>query len=660
MKTKVLNTIGILALAASIHTANAQTSMPNTFSYQAVITAEDGTPVRNHDITVEVSIRQGDCETNTETNTSCPVLWQELHAPTTNEFGSFSIEIGDNNAINTTAGSLSKYSEINWLDTKNGFYYLQVRVDFGEATYLNGMTDLGTTRFSSVPYALAAEKADSANAIATDANGNIANKLGQLADVTITTPKANQILVYDATINSWKNTDPATAQGLTNINISSPKTGDYLVYNETNGKWENKAMETSALNDLSDVTIGTTINSSDILLYNSNSETWENKTFKLSTIPDVSKKDATDGQVLTYNADTKLWEAQDAATGGETTTTIASLGDVEISTSPTDGQILKFDNSSSKWVNADPSASDIWQTNSGKTLTYTSYNKVGIGTDEPATLLHIKGGSSNTMLNGGGITLGFSEDRCTGSGIIAMGGTYDNNEKKISQGSACIVGHGSYVGGGDGSKNIIIMGNQSYSNSAESLIIIGQDCSAAGINIALFGQGLTANSSQNQLICGTYNKPSTNALFVVGNGTDKKTKQNNAFVINKDGTATLSGANLSSDARLKKSITNMPSALEDLLKLDGVTFKWNKTINPNASDKTQYGFIAQEVEKVFPDLVGTDSNGYKTVNYIGVIPVLTEAIKTQQEEIEDLKEENEQLKSTLEQLLKRVEALEKK
>ena len=119
MKTKILNTIGILAIALSAGTASAQT-VPNSFSYQAVITAEDGSPVSNHDITVEVSIKQGtDCE-----NGSCPTLWQELHSPKTNEFGSFSIEIGDGNAINTTAGSLSKYTDINWLDTKNGYYYM--------------------------------------------------------------------------------------------------------------------------------------------------------------------------------------------------------------------------------------------------------------------------------------------------------------------------------------------------------------------------------------------------------------------------------------------------------------------------------------------------------------------------------------------------------
>ena len=292
MKTKFLNTIGILAIALSAGTASAQ-NLPNSFNYQAVITADDGTPVSNHDITVEVSILQdNDCENGPT------LLWQELHSSKTNDFGCFSIEIGDNNAINTTAGSLSKYSDIDWLDTQNGFYYLQVRVDFGEATYLNGMTDLGTTKFSAV--------------LATDANGNIGNKLGQLADVTINTPKANQILVYDATLQAWKNTDPAAAQGLTNINISSPKTGDHLVYNETNGKWENKTIATPKLGDLADVKNMTRVNGGEILYYDGDGEEWKNKALTLNDIQGVSAKDPKNGQVLTF--DQGFWVAQNAAT----------------------------------------------------------------------------------------------------------------------------------------------------------------------------------------------------------------------------------------------------------------------------------------------------------------------------------------------------------
>lgn len=636
MKTKFLNTIGILAIALSAGSASAQT-LPNSFSYQAVITADDGTPVSNHDITVEVSILQGnDCE-----NGSCPTLWQELHSPKTNDFGGFSIQIGDLNAINTTGGSLSKYSDIDWLDTKNGFYYMRVRVDFGEASYLNGMTDLGTTKFSAVPYSLAAQTADFATAIATDDNGNIGNTLGQLADVSISDAKANQILVYDATLKAWKNTDPATAQGLTNINISSPKTGDHLVYNAENGKWENKTITTPSLADLSDVKNMTAITSGDVLYYNGTNKVWENKTFKLNSIQDVNATGAKTGQVLTYNG--TFWEAQDAATGSEAVTKLAQLtGDVSIA-SPANGQTLQYQDG--KWTNAATSASDLWLADNDKNIySNTKYGNVGIGTgtSTPLALLHITDGQQNTLFNAKGITIaGGDANRTKASGSIALGAGGDVN------GTAIIAGNGSTSS--QSAKNTIIMGEEA-SALGESDIVIGKESKASADHCALFGRGLIAYNDY-QYIFGKYNTNSDNK-FIVANGTESTPL--NIFTIDKEGNVTAKDFIQSSDLRLKTNINTMTGSLDNILKLRGVTFNWKESSN----NRLQYGFIAQEMEKVFPNLVGTDSNGYKTVNYSGVIPVLTEAIKTQQEEIESLKSENEQLKSTLEQLLKRVEALE--
>jgi hypothetical protein len=58
----------------------------------------------------------------------------------------------------------------------------------------------------------------------------------------------------------------------------------------------------------------------------------------------------------------------------------------------------------------------------------------------------------------------------------------------------------------------------------------------------------------------------------------------------------------------------------------------------------QIGVIAQDVEKVFPELVG-ENEGYKTTNYIGLIPVLIEAVKEQQQMIDELKTQIKQLQN---------------
>lgn len=638
MKTKILNTIGIIALAATVNTAAAQTSVPNTFSYQAVITAEDGSPISNHDITVEVSIRQGD---NCETNPDCKLLWQELHAPKTNDFGSFSIEIGSPNAISTTNGSETKYSNIDWLNTTNGNYYMQVRVDFGEASYLNGMTDLGTTKFSAVPYSLAAQTAESAKTAESvqPVNGKIGNKFAELSDVAITEPKANQILVYDATLQVWKNTDPAAAQGLTNINISSPKTGDHLVYNAENNKWENKTISTK-LGDLADVKDMTTLNGGDVLYYNGTNNIWENKTLMLDAIQGVNVDGAKAGEVLTYNG--SFWIPQEAKTG-ETVTQLSQLTDVTI-TSPADGQTLQYQGG--KWINAPTSAGDIWLTPSDKTFAYTTYKNIGIGTGttKPSALLQVQSGDNKTFIDANGITIGGGVNRIKTNSSIALGSGGD------VMGMAVIAGNGS--SSSQDSQNSIVMG-AGASSGAHCTIVVGENSSAGNHYSAVFGNNLKT-SYTNQFIFGQYNAMSMTDKFIIANGTSSTPK--NIFTIDKEGNVTTTGRiNGSSDARLKTNINTMTGSLDNILKLRGVTFNWKESSNPT---KTQYGFIAQEVEKVFPDLVGTDSNGFKTVNYSGVIPVLTEAIKTQQEEIESLKSENEQLKSTLEQLLKRVEALE--
>ncbi|MBK8495244.1 MAG: tail fiber domain-containing protein [Chitinophagaceae bacterium] len=65
------------------------------------------------------------------------------------------------------------------------------------------------------------------------------------------------------------------------------------------------------------------------------------------------------------------------------------------------------------------------------------------------------------------------------------------------------------------------------------------------------------------------------------------------------------------------------------------------------TDAGQIGFIAQEVEKVFPELVVTCKDGYKAVDYSKITPVLLEAIKDQQKQIDELNRKVEKLISVI-------------
>ncbi len=125
---------------------------------------------------------------------------------------------------------------------------------------------------------------------------------------------------------------------------------------------------------------------------------------------------------------------------------------------------------------------------------------------------------------------------------------------------------------------------------------------------------------------------------------------------------------VSSDKRLKKDILPLDAHVSQLANLNSIRYKSNPVIKSkddfikqfgsdtidnyqyqmevsmNESKKQfiekdtviRYGFIAQELRDIYPELVFEDSEGYLSVDYIGMIPVLVEAIKEQQKQIDAL------------------------
>ena len=93
----------------------------------------------------------------------------------------------------------------------------------------------------------------------------------------------------------------------------------------------------------------------------------------------------------------------------------------------------------------------------------------------------------------------------------------------------------------------------------------------------------------------------------------------------------------SSDITLKDNVRPIESAIFKVKQISGVEFDWNeKSSQLQLELGHDVGLIAQEVEKVLPEIVITREDGIKAIQYEKVVPLLVEAIKEQQTLIEDL------------------------
>lgn len=97
-----------------------------------------------------------------------------------------------------------------------------------------------------------------------------------------------------------------------------------------------------------------------------------------------------------------------------------------------------------------------------------------------------------------------------------------------------------------------------------------------------------------------------------------------------------------SDARLKRNIHPLQNSLKKIISLNGYQYNW---IEANRDTALQTGVLAQQIEQQMPELVKTDEEGIKSVNYNGMIPYLIEAVKELKQENENLKEEIKKLKN---------------
>ncbi len=125
-------------------------------------------------------------------------------------------------------------------------------------------------------------------------------------------------------------------------------------------------------------------------------------------------------------------------------------------------------------------------------------------------------------------------------------------------------------------------------------------------------------------------------------------------VLKTSGTIWSNGTQLTSDARLKTNIQPLQNSLDIIMKLNPVHYDKKNSIESTDYNKSENGFIAQEIQKVLPFVVkeGNDQDKILSVDYNSVIPVLTKGIQEQQLQIEAQQKQIDEMKMLIEKLLK--------
>ncbi|CAN5512229.1 hypothetical protein BH23BAC4_BH23BAC4_12860 [soil metagenome] len=172
---------------------------------------------------------------------------------------------------------------------------------------------------------------------------------------------------------------------------------------------------------------------------------------------------------------------------------------------------------------------------------------------------------------------------------------------------------------------------------------MGINTTASGMYSTSMGQNTTAHAYAS-VVLGRYNviagHPTAwhpQPLFVAGNGTSDGARSNALTLLN-NGNMTIAGTlTQNSDSRLKENIVDLEGGLESVLGLRTVRYQFRE--GANRPEGEHIGLIAQEVYELLPELVHEDSEGFLSVAYQNLAPVLAAAMQEQQAEIERLRAE---------------------
>ncbi|MFT5723076.1 MAG: hypothetical protein ACI9JN_000181 [Bacteroidia bacterium] len=546
---------------------------PEGINYQAVARDNAGELLANKSITIKAIVLSGKSASNK--------VYEETHTVTTSNLGHFNIVIGQ-------GSTNDNFTTIKWSEDP---HHLKIEIDQGA-----GYAVMGTVELQSVPYALHSKTAETVANIEitteqiTDVSstgavtGNVlkwngtAWVAGQDDNTKTTYTAGDGIDVTSAVISAKKNDAIWNAEKLngTSMNATSAKTGQAL-------RWNGSMWAPADDQSSSSYTAGIGIN------FNSN---------VISATPDVA-----------------MWNAN-------------KLNGIALDNSakPQINEYLRYNGTKWGYAVADTSP---WKINGINT--YRIGGMVGINTDDATNRLkvwdsinHTTSGlfimTDNVMYGGLGTGGTYTAQR---SIVLGQGGAFSYAAINVSTGSVHTQGEG--------------IGTYSLASSTGRTSIASYGAASNGntFNLGVYADARTASNSSSGTNYGIFAIADSAATNYAG-----------YFVGDVNYTGTLTNT---SDAKLKYNVKPLPNATDIIKELAPKQYFYKQDGDAgmlNLSPGLQYGFIAQELETVLPNLVkdqvqwnGHKQTGqleYKAVNYIGLIPVLTQALKEQQAYIEAL------------------------
>lgn len=262
-------------------------------------------------------------------------------------------------------------------------------------------------------------------------------------------------------------------------------------------------------------------------------------------------------------------------------------------------------------------------------------------------------GTNNIFIGGyaGYHTLGGTHNTFVGdwAGDMSTTGSYDT-----------FIGASAGLTNSSGSQNTIIGALAGYNNAAGSYnsylgMSAGYSNNGGSYNVFLgYFAGYNETTSHKLYIDDCYTGYPCTSPLIYGEFDNR--------IVKIDGRLEMVAVATPSDVRYKKDIIPLESSLEKVMHLQGVSYEWDKRKVKGTGFESgkQLGLIAQDVEKVLPELVHTDGKGYKTLSYDNLVPVLVEAIKEQQQEIKGQQDALAEKNNRIEKLEKALEKMEQR